>query len=277
VNKVILTTTILLFASSIYGYRLNRVAEAGARWQELPVSMTLNPTNSGLTEAETQRAINNAMTSWGTGVGQDVLEIGAIDKNIPSASGMDPDAVNAMVFSKNFMADTGFDADTTVAVGGQYGDGSLMSSAFVVFNAQKVGWGTNSTKCGTGYSYCDDLETISLHELGHVLGLGHSEVAGAVMSASRSSKVNTTLKQDDIDGAKFLTQYSVAAGGSATSENDQNANRTRSSGGCGTITTGSGNNGGSGDNSSGGTIAMMLLPLLALGILRNRIALQANR
>lgn len=272
-KKVILAVAVLLFASSMYGYRLNRVAESGSRWQQLPVSMTLNPADSGMGSEETQRAITGAMDSWNKGVGASILDVGSINTGLKASQGMDPDAVNAIVFSKSFLADTGFDADVTVAVGGQYGDGSAMSSAFIVFNAQKVGWGTDGT-C-KGYSYCDDLETISLHELGHVLGLGHSEVAEAAMSAKRGSKINRELMQDDIDGAKFLTQYSVAGGSASYSgDSDQSSGGGGGSGGCGTISTGSGNGNG---NGMGGTIAMMLLPLLALGVLRNRVALRTNR
>ncbi len=273
-KKFILVAVLSFFASTVHSYRLNSVAESGARWSSYPVTMTLNPYNSGISAAETQRAIDNAMASWNGGIDVDIFQIGSIDRSLSSSEGMNPDAVNAMVFSTNFTADTGFDVDTTVAVGGQYGDGSVMSSGFIIFNAQKVGWGTDSERCPAKYSYCDDIETIALHELGHVLGLGHSEQKNAVMSASRTYKVTRTLAQDDIDGGKYLVIYSGAAGGSA-GYNSEDSSSGGSGGGCGTIT---GNNSGNGSSSgTGASLAMMLLPLLALGVLRNRIALQFNR
>ncbi|MGW3353724.1 RICIN domain-containing protein [Nonomuraea rubra] len=50
-----------------------------------------------------------------------------------------------------------------------------------------------------------DVETVALHEIGHILGLQHSAVPGAVMFPTVSS--NTTLRAltaDDIEGARRL-------------------------------------------------------------------------
>ncbi|KAL3850151.1 hypothetical protein ACJIZ3_012033 [Penstemon smallii] len=51
-----------------------------------------------------------------------------------------------------------------------------------------------------------DLQTIGLHELGHVLGLGHSNDGGAVMFPTIGSGVRKDLGKDDIDGMKALYQ-----------------------------------------------------------------------
>jgi Matrixin/Putative peptidoglycan binding domain len=59
------------------------------------------------------------------------------------------------------------------------------------------GWSLN----GAGSTF--DLETVALHETGHLLGLDHSTVAGSVMFASYGG-VRRALTQDDLDGIRRL-------------------------------------------------------------------------
>ncbi|ESW23133.1 hypothetical protein PHAVU_004G021000 [Phaseolus vulgaris] len=56
-------------------------------------------------------------------------------------------------------------------------------------------WSTN----GPGI----DFETVCLHEIGHILGLGHSNVAGAIMEPIYPG-IRRSLAQDDKDGLKNL-------------------------------------------------------------------------
>ncbi|MCZ6506926.1 MAG: matrixin family metalloprotease [Acidobacteria bacterium] len=50
-----------------------------------------------------------------------------------------------------------------------------------------------------------DIETVALHEIGHILGLAHSNVAGSVMFPSVSSNLTKrSLTADDISGIQNL-------------------------------------------------------------------------
>ncbi|XP_038716314.1 metalloendoproteinase 3-MMP-like [Tripterygium wilfordii] len=53
-----------------------------------------------------------------------------------------------------------------------------------------------------------DMETVALHEIGHLLGLGHSSVKGAIMFPSIAAGVSMSLHGDDIQGIRDL--YNIA-------------------------------------------------------------------
>ena len=62
-----------------------------------------------------------------------------------------------------------------------------------------------------------DVETVALHELGHILGLQHSDVAGSVMFPSVSSNfTKRALTADDLGGIRQLYPASVPAAGTYT-------------------------------------------------------------
>jgi len=50
-----------------------------------------------------------------------------------------------------------------------------------------------------------NLLQVAIHELGHSLGLGHSDVKESIMAPFyRGYKLDVTLHQDDLDGIRYL-------------------------------------------------------------------------
>ncbi len=67
----------------------------------------------------------------------------------------------------------------------------------------------------TGAGSTFDTETVALHEIGHLLGLAHSSVAGAVMFPSYGG-VRRALSQDDRDGVRRLYPFLCRRGDSGS-------------------------------------------------------------
>ncbi|MFI9174183.1 matrixin family metalloprotease [Streptomyces lincolnensis] len=70
-------------------------------------------------------------------------------------------------------------------------------------NAGSLHYDDAETWSLTGNAQTFDAETVTLHEIGHLLGLDHSAVPGAVMFRSYGG-VRRSLTQDDIDGIRRL-------------------------------------------------------------------------
>lgn len=195
---------IILLISNIFSYRLNNVAKSGSRWKALPIRINVNTKNADLSKTSVGNAIKKSMEEWNTKTHKNVFEYKE-DDSIQATETIKMNGRNTITFSKNFAQDSGgFDPYTVVAVGGQFNNGEEMTDAFILFNSENIIWDSEDEVNSKSSGYRDDLNTIALHELGHVIGLGHSEVPEACMSTDRSVKIKRTLHTDDIEGANYL-------------------------------------------------------------------------
>ncbi|XP_034707583.1 metalloendoproteinase 2-MMP-like [Vitis riparia] len=83
------------------------------------------------------------------------------------------------------------------------GPGGIIAHAFAPTNGRFHYDGDETWSIGA-VPNAMDLETVALHEIGHLLGLGHSSVQNAIMFPSISTGVTKGLHEDDIQGIRAL-------------------------------------------------------------------------
>ena len=103
--------------------------------------------------------------------------------------------------STNFSADAnGFDANSVLGVGSTRDtdfDGHIDKGRMIINFTPNAQANFNASDGAT-------QELTVIHELGHVLGLGHSSEPGAIMYFTTNGKGEVNLHQDDIDGLRHL-------------------------------------------------------------------------
>jgi hypothetical protein len=107
------------------------------------------------------------------------------------------------VYGKAFGADT-------LALTTWWYRGDALVEGDIAFNSAK-NWNSYRGNTKTGPTY--DLRRVALHELGHVLGLGHPDDHGQNLVAMMNSKIGNldSLSTDDIQGIQAL--YGAPGGG----------------------------------------------------------------
>ena len=72
--------------------------------------------------------------------------------------------------------------------------GNHIQHSTIIFN-EDISMGTSSFNCALGIGY--DIQTIALHEFGHMAGLGHSTDSGAAMYATYNDCQRTPDSHDE--------------------------------------------------------------------------------
>jgi predicted Zn-dependent protease len=171
-------------------------------WKQMPIKVAINPDNPfGLSDDEVEDAVLNAMESWES--------VGA--------------AVEFEYLGFTDTQEMGFDGENVVFFTDQWQEGSSKAAmtynwttedgAIVAFdigvNSQNWEWTTDEIEPRM------DLENVMAHELGHVLGLGHSDIddlATMWESTTNGELIKRSLRPDDENGLLAIYGTEVPMG-----------------------------------------------------------------
>ncbi len=224
-------TLILCLGFCLQGYTYSFTSDfqSGFYWGDFPIPMkkyVIDPVDG----PRLNNLVNQAVQEWEDVIGSDVWDVGPSYIVSSSFSG------NLIRWSFDFGAETGWDSQTTLAVTTRWSEGTYMIKTEIVLN-------------GNHPMLYNDIGGILyptiLHELGHTIGIGHSNMP-SVMQASLGPY--SSLQEDDISaGVVVVSEHKTrASSGFVAASAQKDENGLTDAVGCGVISTGSGPGGGLG-------------------------------
>jgi hypothetical protein len=160
-----------------WGYKFTEDFINGFYWQTLPINIMVADKNESR-KAMLESLALAAITEWEDSTGLSLWDY--------TGSG----TRNIIRWSDNFAAETRMDPSSVLAVAIRYTNGPYFARTEIVINGNH------------NYNYNQSLlRTTLTHELGHTMGLDHSEVGDAVMAPTLQPWY-MGLHQDDIQGVQ---------------------------------------------------------------------------
>lgn len=249
--KGLILLLFMFIGSKAFSYNYTSDFKRGIYWNSFPLKMKLY-IQSGDDYELLKEQVELAVDEWENAVGMDIWDV---DDNEYSG----PFAGNYIRWSNDFAQETGYSAFNTLAVAVRYSDGVHFTRTEIVLNGEMSTLRQNFT---------DILRKTLLHELGHTIGLDHSEQE-AIMAAAVGSIQNLT--SDDVSGGIAVVEENLwrqQVGIQQPQDGESGSSSEETSGTAGTSCGSIDLNGPS--NGPGGPATFSFLISLLLGLLGSR-------
>lgn len=190
-----LAISLILLAASAFPVQAYTLLSPRRRWATTPITVRVHtPGNTSINDSDRGvTAVVNAIRAWGI--------ISSSSTTANAVRGSAPPII--MLNTNGGICTGGCLAATLTGYYHQSGSQFFIDDADVYTN-QSFNYTSSRETDGCSGEY--DIDGIMTHEVGHVIGLGHSSVSGATMfpSVSACNFGNRTLENDDRAGRDDL-------------------------------------------------------------------------
>ncbi|MFZ3229821.1 MAG: matrixin family metalloprotease [Pseudobdellovibrio sp.] len=171
------------------------------------LNSSTNPDLKGWSDSNVQLYVNTANCPAGIDVPSIISGAVAVWNNVPTSSikvsydgtttSTTMSGPTTVYCETNFQSVVGADQNSVPGAAAVNGTSGRITQGILYLNAS-VG------QANIGNFDQTLLKVILAHEIGHILGLGHSQSTKALMYYDASAKNTLSLSQDDIDGMSYL-------------------------------------------------------------------------
>lgn len=197
-----LITIQVFFTISSYGFTLNPNTGRGFKSNDITIKIANSDcSGAGFSTSKLKSMTENAVSHYWNDVPSSAvnLKVSGIDSNI-DIDGMDHVmAINSVVPNNQVVAGCNDDAD-------DFDNPLVLGSALMTCDGSdcKAVLILNANNSRLQDFSSSEIEAVIAHEIGHAIGLGHSESQHNLMYFSVGGKNQKWLGLDDIDGINYL-------------------------------------------------------------------------